>query len=144
MLKRGGEGRWRGEGARANTACSSKRGVMPLTPTHAETEADGDGDGGRLLVLLLMVAAGHRDWGQGRGCDPGGVLVTVAAANADDVLELLLLLITVVGADAGEVAATDHHYTDASVTCLLSTQLLVSSDLSPWSDIVTLVLSINA
>jgi hypothetical protein len=73
-------------------------------------------------VLLLMVAAGHRDWGQGRGCDPGGVLVTVAAANADDVLELLLpgpilaLLITVVGADAGEVAATDHHYTDASVT----------------------------
>jgi hypothetical protein len=48
--------------------------------------------------------------------------VTVAAANADDVLELLLpgpilaLLITVVGADAGEVAATDHHYTDASVT----------------------------
>lgn len=78
-------------------------------------------------MLLLMVAAGHRDWGQGRGCDPGGVLVTVAAANADDVLELLLpwpmlpgpilaLLITVVGADAGEVAATDHHYTDASVT----------------------------
>jgi hypothetical protein len=36
MLKRGGEGRWRGEGARANTACSSKRCVMPLTPTHAE------------------------------------------------------------------------------------------------------------
>ena len=76
--------------------------------------------------------------------------MTVSAANADAVLELLLpgpilaLLITVVGTDAGEVAATDHHYTDASVTCLLSTQLLVSSDLSPWSDIVTLVLSINA
>ena len=103
-----GEAGWRGEvagrGSTRNDNVQLQRGVMPLTPTHAETEADGDGDGGRLLVLLLMVAAGHRDWGQGRGCDPGGVLVTVAAANADDVLELLLpgpilaLLITVVGA----------------------------------------------
>ena len=74
MLKRGGEGRWRGEGARANTACSSKRGVMPLTPTHAETEADGDGDGGRLLVLLRWWRRGTEIGGKGADAIQAGYL----------------------------------------------------------------------
>ena len=61
---------------------------------EAEADGDGDDDGGRLLVLLLMVAAsqaGQKDWGQERGCEQSGALSTVAAADADVVLELLLL-----------------------------------------------------
>ena len=44
-------------------------------------------------MLLLMVAVSHKDWGQECGCEPGGALATVAAADADAVLELLLMLL---------------------------------------------------